>query len=309
MIVLGIDELKARTRELAKRMNAVILAHNYQRPEIQDVADFCGDSLDLAMKAYRTKADYILFCGVDFMAETAAALNPGKTVLMPDVTARCPMAGMLPREAVVKAKREHPDAGVVLYINTLAEAKAEADIVCTSANAVRIVKSLPEKKILFGPDENLAYFVQKRLPEKQITPIPAHGFCVVHKSLLLKWQFDLMKSEHPGAVLLAHPECNPDVQEMADFVLSTNGMVEKVRELPDKEFIIGTEEGLAYRLRKENPGKKFYVVDTAVCVNMKKHTLEKAYKALMERKPVVTVPEEIAEKVRVVTERMLNLTI
>lgn len=303
------NELQKKIRELAREMNAVILAHNYQRPEIQDVADFCGDSLDLAMKAYQAKADYILFCGVDFMAETAAALNPGKKVLMPDIAARCPMAGMLTREAVVEAKKKHPDAGVVLYVNTLAEAKAEADILCTSANALRVVKAQPQRKILFGPDENLAYFVQKRLPEKEIIPIPAHGFCLVHKSMLLKWQFDLMKKEHPDALILAHPECNPDVQDMADFVLSTNGMVEKVRELPNKEFIVGTEEGLAYRLRKENPGKKFYIVDTAVCVNMKKHTLEKAYNALRDRKPVVTVPEKIAERVRIVTERMLNLTI
>jgi len=303
------NESQRRIRELAKEMNAVILAHNYQRPEIQDVADFVGDSLDLAMKAYRAKADYILFCGVDFMAETAAVLNPDKKVLMPDVAARCPMAGMLPREAVVRAKKEHPGAATVLYINTLAEAKAEADIICTSANAIRVIKSLPEKKILFGPDENLAYFVRKRLPEKEIITVPAHGFCVVHKSMLLKWQFDLMKAEHPDAVIFAHPECNPDVQDMADFVLSTNGMVEKARELPSKEFIVGTEEGLAYRLRKENPGKKFYAVDTAVCVNMKKHTLEKARNALKERKPVITVPGKIAEKVRIATERMLNLTI
>ncbi len=306
---MGLEELKLKTREMAAEMNAVILAHNYQRPEIQDVADFVGDSLDLAMKAYRTKADYILFCGVDFMAETAAVLNPDKKVLMPDVAARCPMAGMLPREAVVEAKKKHPDAAVVLYINTLAEAKAEADIVCTSANALRVVKAQPNRKILFGPDENLAYFVQKHLPEKKIIPVPAHGFCVVHKSMLLKGEFDLMKAEHPDAVIFAHPECNPDVQDMADFVLSTNGMVEKARELPNKEFIIGTEQGLAYRLRKENPGKKFYVVDTAVCVNMKKHTLEKAYNALRDRKPMITVPENIAEKVRIATERMLNLTI
>ncbi len=306
---MGNAQLQAKIRDLAKEMDAVILAHSYQVPEIQDVADFVGDSLDLAMKAYRTKAQCILFCGVDFMAETAAALNPGKTVLIPDPNSRCPMAGMLPRQAVVEAKKKHPSAATVLYVNTLAEAKAEADILCTSANAVRVVQSLPNKRILFGPDENLAYYVAKRVPDKEIIPIPEHGYCVVHKNLIQKWQLDLLKTEHPKAVLLAHPECNPDIQDSAGFVLSTNGMAEKARELPAKEFIVATEEGLAYRLRKENPGKKFYVIETAVCVQMKKHSLEKAYNALKSKSPVVTVPKGIAEKVRTVTERMLNLTI
>lgn len=299
--------LEAEIQRLKKEKNAVILAHNYQIPAIQDVADFVGDSLDLARKAAATDADYILFCGVDFMAETAAILNPGKTVLIPDKAARCPMAAQLPAATVRAAKREHPGVPLVLYINTLAEAKAEADIICTSANCADVVNSLDASEVLFGPDENMVYYLSKRT-SKRIIAVPEHGFCITHKHLIALADVMLKKEEHANAVVLAHPECNPDVQDVADYILSTNGMVRKARELDAREFIIATEKELCYRLRKEMPQKRFYPAsEEAVCVTMKKNTLEKACAALKNGEPVVKVDERIAKKARKAIERMLAL--
>lgn len=292
-------------KKLKEEMNALILAHNYQKPEIQNIADFIGDSLDLCLKAKKTDAEFILFCGVDFMAETAAILT-GKRVLIPDLTAQCPMVALLPASAVREAKKEHPDAGVVLYINTLAEAKAEADIICTSANCIEVINSLKNEEILFGPDKNLAWFASQRT-KKKIIPIPEDGHCVVHQSLIHKEDILLLKEEHPSSVILVHPECVPEVQEMADYVLSTNGMVKTVKRLKEKEFIIGTEEGLCYRLKKENPDKIFHPLPSAVCVSMKKHSLEKVYHALLNKAPEVRVPEEIAKKAKKGIERMLDV--
>ncbi|MFH1788275.1 MAG: quinolinate synthase NadA [Candidatus Altiarchaeota archaeon] len=293
--------------ELKEEKNAVLLAHNYQRPEIQDLADYVGDSLDLAKKARaEADADLIVFAGVDFMAETAKILNPDKKVLLPDLGARCPMAAQLPAEKVREAKKRHPGAAVVLYINTLAEAKAEADIICTSANSVKVVESLPNDEILFGPDANLAYYVSKNT-EKKIIPLPEDGFCVVHKHLISSEEVALLKEEHPSAIFLAHPECNPDLQDAADYILSTNGMVKKVRELSAREFIIGTEEGLCYRLKKENPDKTFIPLPQAVCQTMKYHTLEKIHSCLKEESNEVTVRKDVAEKALKAIERMLGV--
>jgi len=304
---MAYEELKRRARELAKEKGAIILAHNYQRPEIQDVADFVGDSLDLARKATKTGAKVILFCGVDFMAETAAILNPEKTVIVPTLASRCPMAAMLPKDVLLEAKRKHPDAAVVLYVNTSAEAKAEADITCTSANAVEIVNSLKQRKILFGPDENLALYVAKRAKGKEIIPVPANGYCVTHRQIT-KEAVENVISQHPDAIVMAHPECNPDVQSLADFLLSTNGMVTKAKELPDTEFIIVTEIGLIYRLQKEIPGKKFYGIPNAVCWSMRKNSLEEAVKALESLEPKIIVPKHIAERARKPIERMLEVS-
>jgi len=305
---MAYEELKKKARALAKERDAVILAHNYQRPEIQDVADFVGDSLDLARKATKTDAKVILFCGVDFMAQTAAVLNPGKAVIVPSLGAQCPMAAMLPLKTLLDAKKAHPNAAVMLYVNTSAEAKAEADIVCTSANVMQIAESLPQKEILFGPDENLVCYAAKRVKGKKLIPVPDHGYCITHRNLITKDLLNLVVLEHPDATILVHPECNPDVQEMADYIMSTNGMVAKAKELPDKEFIIGTEKGLIYRLQKEVPGKKFYEVPSAVCQAMKKNTLEDACRALEQMKPVIAVPEEIAKRARKPIERMLEIS-
>lgn len=301
-------ELGKKVRELAKKRDCAILAHNYQRPEIQDVADFVGDSLDLAKKAVGTKEANILFCGVDFMAETASILNPKKKVIVPSLGAKCPMAAQLPKKALLEAKKAHPDAAVMLYVNTSAEAKAEADVLCTSANAVEIANALPQRKILFGPDENLAYYVSKRATGKEIIPVPPHGYCVTHRQLITLGKLEKAMAEHPKAVVFAHPECNPNVQEKAEFIASTNGMVAKAKELPAKEFIIATESGLVHRLEKEIPGKRFYGIPGAVCSAMKVNTLEAAYFALEEMKPEVRVPAELAERARKPIERMLELT-
>jgi quinolinate synthase len=291
-----------------QKKDCIILAHNYQVPEIQEAADFVGDSLDLCKRAATVDKPHILFCGVDFMAESAAMLNPDKTVLHPDHNARCPMAAMLPAEKVREAKEAHPDAAVVLYINTWAEARAESDVTCTSANAVKIVKALPEKKILFGPDANLAWYVQKMLPEKEILPIPQDGYCRVH--IMFKREHVLeQKKLHPDAEILIHPECKPEVQELADHICSTQQMAIRARESDSKGFIIGTETGLIYKLEKENPGKTFYpLLEKAVCRNMKMITPENVTKELKERKNVVTVDEKIAQRARASLDRMLELS-
>ncbi len=292
--------------ELKKKSNAVILAHNYQIPEIQDMADYVGDSLDLCRKAAKTDAEYIVFCGVDFMAETASIITD-KTVLIPENEAKCPMACMLSAEQVREAKRKNPGVPVVLYINTLAEAKAEADVLCTSANMVKIINSLESDKVIFGPDMNMAKYALKETGKKIIT-IPEKGHCIVHKSLISSEEIANTLKERPDSVLIAHPECNEDIQMMAHYIESTNGMVRLAKELPKKEFIIATEYGLLYRLAKENPGKKFYGITGAVCRNMKKITPEKLRWCLVEKKPVVEVPREIAKKALKAVEKMMQIT-
>lgn len=291
-----------------QKKDCIVLAHNYQVPEIQDIADFVGDSLALCQAASRVDKPYIVFCGVDFMAESAVMLNPDKTVLLPNFKARCPMAAMLPAEKVREAKKEHPDAAVVLYINTWAEARAESDVTCTSANAVKIVSALDEKKILFGPDVNLAWHVSRQLPEKEIIPIPEKGYCRVH--VMFKKEHILQEKEkHPDAEVLAHPECVPDVQKLADHICSTQQMVNRAKESDAKEFIIATETGLLYKLKKKNPDKTFYpALEKAVCRNMKMITPENFLKELKERKNIVKVDEKIAEKARASLERMLDLS-
>lgn len=290
------------------RKDCIILAHNYQRPEIQDIADFVGDSLGLCIEATKIEKDYILFCGVDFMAESAAMLNPDKTVLMPDLRAKCPMAAMLPADEVLKAKEEHPNAAVVLYINSLLEARAEADVICTSANSVKIVKAMKEKEILFGPDANLAWHVSRHVPEKQIIPIPRHGYCRVHIKFF-KEQILKLKKEHPNAEALIHPECIPEVQLLADHICSTEQMINRAKESSIKEFIIATEPGLIHRLKKEAPDKIFFpALEYNICVNMKMHTMDKVLTELEERKNVVKIDYEVRERARKSLDRMLELT-
>ncbi len=290
------------------KKDCIILAHNYQIPEIQDVADFVGDSLGLCQEAKKVNKPYILFCGVDFMAESAAILNPDRTVLMSELKARCPMAAMLPAMQVREAKEKYPKAAVVLYVNTLAEARAEADVTCTSANAVEIIKALDEEEIIFGPDKNLAWFLQQRCGDKKIIPIPAHGHCRTH--ILIKREDVLeLRKKYPNAEVLIHPECTPEVQVLAGRICSTEQMVRRAKESPGKEFIIGTETGLLHRLKKENPDKIFIpALKKMICPTMKMNTWEKFLIELRERKNVVRVAPEIAERARRATERMLELS-
>jgi quinolinate synthase len=304
------NELQKKIVEIKKQKNALLLVHNYQVAEIQEVADFLGDSLELCRKAQTAEnADMIVFCGVDFMAETAKVLNPEKKVIIPNVKARCPMAGMLSIDLLLEAKKKHPEAPVVLYVNTLAEAKAEATVTCTSANADKIVKQLDAKQVIFGPDKNLGYYVQKRVPDVELIFVPEDGHCNVHRFLGDGEEAMKLKAENPGSEVWAHPECEPEFQERADYVLSTGGMVKRAKTTQAKTIIVGTEEGIIARLQRENPNKRFLEAKPyAVCGAMKRITLENLYMSLVGEEPVVEVPKDIADRARVSIERMLEMS-
>ncbi|NLG83728.1 MAG: quinolinate synthase NadA [Firmicutes bacterium] len=291
---------------LRRERRAIILAHNYQPDEIQDLADFVGDSLALSQKAAKTDAEVIVFCGVHFMAETAAILAPEKKVLLPAPDAGCPLAEMAEPEAVLAAKKEHPAAAVVAYVNTSAAVKAVADYCCTSANAVRVVRTIPYEEIIFLPDRNLGHYVARQVPEKRIIIWP--GFCVTHHRIRPE-EVEAVRATHPDAPVLVHPECPPEVVDRADFVGSTSQIIKKVKEMEAETFIIGTEMGILHQLRKENPGKKFFLLSPGLlCPNMKRTTLERVHHALRELAPVVTVPEPIRTRARTALERMLAIT-
>ncbi len=299
-------ELANDIKRLKRDKNAVILAHNYQRPEVQDLGDFVGDSLELARKAQGAEADVIVFCGVDFMAETAAILNPDRTVLVPAWEAMCPMAAMLPPEEIRRARDDHPDADVVMYVNTHAAAKVYADCVCTSANAVKVVDSMDADTILFAPDRNLAHYVSQRTKKKVIT-VPENGHCIVHHNIRLT-DIEYARRQHPQAKVTAHPECPPDVQAAADHIGSTRQMIEYVKTDPCLEFIVGTEVDILHRMRKEAPGKEFHpACQTAVCRNMKRTTLENLRDSLAKMQHRIRVPPDVAAKARKPIERMLSL--
>ncbi|OPY25500.1 MAG: Quinolinate synthase A [Methanobacterium sp. PtaU1.Bin242] len=293
---------------LKEERNAIILAHNYQTEDIQEIADFVGDSLELCIKALKIKkSDIMVFCGVDFMAETAAILNPSKKVLIPDMGAKCPMAYMLTAEDIRNAKERYPDSAVVLYVNSLAEAKAEADILCTSANAVQVVESLPHEKILFGPDRNLAWYVSQKL-NKEIIPLPEQGHCYVHKMFNLG-DIIFLRKKYPDAEIMIHPESDPEVQKFADAVLSTGGMIHHVRQSTHEKFIIGTEVDMITRLKRENPDKTFIpALNEAICNNMKLHTIEKVMDCLIKEEFVVQVNEKVADKAKEAIKRMIMVT-
>ncbi|MDK2975054.1 MAG: quinolinate synthase [Methanofollis sp.] len=289
-------------RELATEQGAVILAHNYERPEVQDVADFLGDSLELAIRAKETTADVIVFCGVDFMAETAKILNPDRKVLLPAREATCPLAAALTADMVREAKARHPDAAVVLYVNSTAACKAEADITCTSANAVDVVESLPEEEVLFGPDANLAHFVQRHLPEKRIVPLPSEGHCPVHLTFDIA---DVEAGHARGDAVVCHPECSPEVQAAADLVASTGGMV---REAPRcGAWTVLTEEAMAYRLSRLYPDAAFHIVEGAACEDMKKTGCDDILHALRTGEYDVQVDAAVAARARRAIERMIAL--
>jgi len=299
---MEIKDLQKRVRELLKKRGAVMLAHNYQRDEIQEIADMTGDSLGLSMQASKTEARVILFCGVHFMAETAAILNPKKKVLLPRLDAGCPMADTITAKALKARKAELPGVPVVTYVNTTAAVKAESDICCTSANAVSVVNSLKAKRVLMTPDRNLAAYTQ-RFTQTEI--LPWHGCCNIHDKLT-SGQVLEAKARRPKALVVAHPECRPEVIDLADAVRSTSGMLAYCHESPAAEFLVATENGLLFQLRRQNPAKKFYQVSrTMLCPNMKLTRLKDLALALETMEPVVTVPEGIRRRALVAVERML----
>ncbi len=301
-----IEELKEKIEKLKAKRKAVIIVHNYQRDEVQDIADITGDSLALSQAAVRTDAKIIVFCGVRFMAESAAILNPNKTVLLSVKEAGCPLADMITPEKLRTLKKRYPDAPVVCYVNTTAAIKAASDICCTSSNAVKIVQSLKEKRLIFVPDKNLGKFVQSQLPDKEV--ILWEGFCPTH----IKVQEEHIvktKNAHPEAIVIAHPECNPEVLKMADVVTSTGGMIKHIKASSKKQFIIATESGLFYKLKKDNIDKEFFLpTEQLICPSMKLTTLGWVLNSLEFLKYEVRVPEDVTKKAKRVLDRMLEVS-
>ncbi|MFC1517812.1 quinolinate synthase NadA [Candidatus Margulisiibacteriota bacterium] len=295
-----------KIKELCRQKNAIVLAHIYQNPEVQDIADFVGDSLDLSRKAANNEADIIIFCGVKFMAETAAILSPQKKVLLPDLKADCPMAQMISAKELREKKKEHPKAAVVCYVNSTAEVKAESDICCTSSNAVKVVKSLKEKEILFVPDQSLGYYVSTQVPDKKFIFWP--GFCPTHHRIIVA-QIENIKKEHPDAKFAAHPECTKDVLKLADFIGSTGQIIRHMKENKDNKWIIGSENGMIYTLQKANPDKKFLATsELATCPNMKLTSLDKILEVLEKGSNRIVVEEKIAKKAKKSIENMLAVS-
>lgn len=295
-------ELKKKIKQVLKKKNGILLAHNYQRDEIQEIADLTGDSLGLSIEAAKSDCEIIVFCGVHFMAESASILCPEKTVILPRLDAGCPMADMISDDILADKKRENPEATVVTYVNSSAEVKAESDICCTSANAVRVVNSVAGDTVLMTPDKNLAIYVSKFTDKKVLW---WEGYCPTHDRLKVK---DVMqiKAKYPDALFVAHPECRPEVLELADHICSTSGMYKYAKKTDNKDFIIGTEKGILYRLRKENPKKRFILAaESLICPNMKLTTLESVLESLEEEKNVVKVPEAIRLPAKAALDRML----
>ncbi len=301
----GYAEEIARLKE---EQDAIVMAHNYQRPEIQDVADFLGDSLGLSMKASTIDRRNIIFCGVDFMAESAKILNPDKRVVHPIVPphliAKCPMAAMADKESVLAYKEEHPGAAVVSYVNTTAEVKSVSDYCCTSSNAVKIVKAIPEKKVIFVPDEHLGSWVKRSVKDKEIILWP--GYCRTHVRITAQ-EINDMKVEHPNAIVVVHPECTDEVIDLADEVYSTEGMMNFVRSSDASEFIVGTERELGHRMRKEYPNKKFYFGQRAVCPNMKQIKIENVVESMRTLSPAIELDDETMRSARKPLERMIDI--
>lgn len=301
----NLKQLKEEIAELKGELRAIIIAHNYQRPEVQDIADFVGDSLELSRQCTEVNAQTIVFCGVHFMAETAAILNPDRTVLLSEGSAGCPLADMISIDALREWKQRYPGASVVCYVNSSAEIKAESDICCTSANAVKIVDSLSADDILFVPDHNLGHYVSTQT-KKRLILYP--GFCYVHHRLKPA-QVKLAKRLHPEAQVLVHPECTPEVIALADAALSTSQMLRYAKASPNNSFIIGTEEGILHRLHHENPDKSFYLISNGqICTEMKKTTLETLARTMRLRQNIVSVPEEVRLKAKQAVDRMLAIS-
>jgi quinolinate synthetase A len=301
----NIKQAKEKIAELKGELRAIIVAHNYQRPEIQDIADFTGDSLELSRKCVGTKAEVIVFCGVRFMAETAAILNPSSVVLLSHPDAGCPLADMIDVESLRQWKERYPEAVVVAYVNTTAAIKAESDICCTSANGAEVVNAVPNDEILFIPDQNLGHYVSTNTNKKMIL---YPGFCDTHARITAE-EVKLAKQSYPRAKVLVHPECRPEVVNLADAALSTSQMLRYAKQSNEKTFLIGTEEGILYPLRKQNPEKEFHLIsDGFICPDMKKTTLETVIETMQTRRSVVTVPEEIRIRAKQAIDRMLAVS-
>ena len=298
------EQITSEINRLRKEKNAVILAHNYQRPEVQDIADYTGDSFGLSQQAANTDADVIVFCGVHFMAETAYILAPDKTVVMPDDTAGCPLADMITVEALLQRKKELPDHTVVSYINTSAAVKAHSDICCTSSNAVKVIESVPDDKVLYVPDKNLALWANKTT-DKEIAIWP--GFCPTHH-YIKPVHIKELKEKHEGAEFMCHPECIPEVTELADFVGSTSAMFRYGKQSKAPTIIVGSEIGMLHKLQKDSPEKKFLLANKqVVCPNMKRTTLKKVRDVLQNLEPKIKVEESIRKKALVSVQRMLEV--
>jgi quinolinate synthase len=297
------EERKKRLRDLLRERNALMLAHNYQRDEIQETAHITGDSLGLSIEASRSEADVIVFCGVHFMAESAAILSPDKSVILPRLDAGCPMADMITGDELREFREKNPEYVVVTYVNSSAEVKAQTDICCTSANAVSVVKHVPDdRKIFMVPDRNLAMYVEKKAGRSLEW---WDGYCPTHDRVTFE-EVSRLRDAHPDALVVVHPECRPDVVAMADHVCSTSGMYTYCRESKEKKFIIGTEMGILYRLRKENPDKEFHLASRAlICPNMKLTTIDDIIECLEEMKNIITVPQNTALRAKRALDAML----
>jgi quinolinate synthase len=292
--------------KLKKERDAIILAHNYQVPEVQEIADVVGDSLALSKHAANTSHKVIVFCGVHFMAESAKILSPDKTVLLPARDAGCPMAEMVTADRLREMKAKYPEAAVVCYVNSSAEVKAEADICCTSSNAVKVVESIKNRQIIFAPDENLGSYIAKKVKDKEM--ILWKGFCITHKRVRVD-EVKKIKELHPNAKLLVHPECEPAIQAMADFLGSTSEIIKHAKEIPQKDIIIGTEEGVIHALKKENPDKNFYLLSPGlICQNMKKTRLQDVYEALLNMQHEINIDEDIRQKALKSLDEMLKIS-
>jgi len=297
--------LEDKILELKERKKAVILAHYYQSDEIQAIADIRGDSLALAIEATKLDAGIIVFCGVKFMAETAKVLCPNRKVLIPEVDSICPLADTATKEEVLKKKKEFGNPAVVSYINTNVDVKTVSDICCTSANAVNVVKNIKEKRVLFVPDRNLGGYVKEQVPEKEV--ILWDGYCPVHEEYNVKL-LEALKEKHPKAKIAVHPESPTDVRKKANFIGSTSGIIEYVSKTNAREFIIGTEEGILFELKLNNPDKKFYIIGgNSICTNMKKITLESLYRALLEERYEINLDKETIELAKKPIERMISI--
>jgi len=300
----NLRQTKHEVAKLKKELNAIIVAHNYQRPEVQDIADFTGDSLELARKCAEVEAETIVFCGVRFMAETAAILNPSSTVLLSHPDAGCPLADMIDVAKLRQWKESYPKAAVVAYVNTTAAIKAESDSCCTSANGVQVVNAVPNEEIFFIPDQNLGHYISTKTDKKMIL---YPGFCYVHDRITAE-QVRLAKQRYPQAKVLVHPECRPEVINLADAALSTSQMLRYAEQSNEKTFLIGTEEGLLHPLRKQNPEKEFHTIaGNFICDYMKKTTLEIVLQTIKTRRNVVTVPEEMRIRAKQAIDRMLAI--
>lgn len=298
MLISNIDRMK-------KEQNAVIVAHSYQVDEVQEIADVVGDSFALSQFCASDNANTIVFCGVHFMAESAKILSPEKTVLLPEINAGCPMADMVTAEALKEAKKKYPDAAVVCYINSSAEVKAECDICCTSSNALKVIKSIEKKDIIFVPDQNLGSYVAKMVPEKNI--ILWEGYCITHHKIKVNEVLEAKKL-HPDAILLVHPECQPEIASLADFIGSTKQIIDYAKNSDNDKFIIGTEMGVLYQLKKDSPHKKFYLMSSGlICPNMKKTSLQSVHDALAYRRYEINLNDDIINRASLCLNRMLEV--